>query len=141
MTVEEFISTAPLVSISNAELVDIIWLCNKFYDCEKDSLKGRKAFQEMKDKLNECNALVFNCTPVHDLKGVGTYKILSSMHGWFKGTPYEKQAFFQICLDESNEDSPLYALLSISDYNNGSEYNQEMLQKYETHFGVKGHSD
>ena len=130
MTVEEFISTAPLVSISNAELVDIIWLCNKFYDCEKDSLKGQKAFQAMKDKLNECNALVFNCASVHDLNGVGSYKILSSLHGWFKGTQYEKRAFFQICLDESNVNNPEYALLSISDYD-GSKHSSMILAKYD----------
>lgn len=130
MTVEEFISTAPLVSISNAELVDIIWLCNKFYDCEKGSSKKRKAFQEVKDQLNECNALVFNCASVHDLNGVGSYKILSSAHGWFKGTPYEKRAFFQICLDESNAKNPEYALLSITDYD-GSKHSSMILAKYD----------
>lgn len=130
MTVEEFISTAPLVTISNAELVDIIWLCNKFNECEKGSLKERKAFQELKDKLNECNAIVFNCSTVHDLNGVGSYKILSSAHGWFKGTPYEKRAFFQICLDEINVNNPEYALISISDYD-GSKHSRMILEKYE----------
>ncbi len=141
MTVEEFISTAPLVTISNVELVEITWLCQMFYECKKGSPKEQNTFQELKDRLISYGALIFNCVPVHDLKGVGTYKVLSSMHGWFKGTPYEKQAFFQICLDESNEDTPQYALLSISDYNNGSEYNQEMLHRYETCFGLIDHFD
>ena len=140
MDTEDFISTAPLVAITNLELVEITWLCQIFYQCEKGTPKEQITFLEVKNRLTNYGALIFNCTPVHDLKGVGAYKILSSMHGWFKGTLYEKQAFFQICLDESNEDTPQYALLSISDYNNGSEHNQEMLQRYETHFGVKGHS-
>lgn len=127
MTVEEFISTAPLVTISNVELIDILWLCNKFYESENGSIEKQKAFQVVKDKLNDCKALVFNCAAVHDLKSVGSYKILASEHGWFKGTPYEKRAFFQICLDENN---PEYALISISDYD-GSKHSRMMLEKYE----------
>ena len=69
MTVEEFISTAPLVAISNAELVDITWLCQKFYECEKGTPKEQITFQEVKDRLTNYGALVFNCTPVAQHQG------------------------------------------------------------------------
>lgn len=57
------------------------------------------------------------------------------MHGWFKGTSYEKRAFFQICLDENNENDPEYALLSISDYD-GSDQSKMILEKYEEYLAT-----
>jgi len=139
MNTEDFISTAPLVAITNLELVEITWLCLKFQECEMSSLKQQKAFEEVKNSLAKNGALIFNCSPVHDLKGVGSYKVLSSMHGWFKGTPYEKQAFFQICMDESDKDAPQYALISISDYDS-SEHTRLSLEKLENHLDIKGRS-
>lgn len=139
MNTEDFISTAPLVAITNLELIEITWLCHMSQEYEQGSLEKQKAFQEVKDKLSSSGALIFHSTPVNDLEGVGSYKVLSSMHGWFKGTPYEKQAFFQICLDESDKDAPQYALVSISDYD-ASEHTRISLEKLENHSDIKGRS-
>lgn len=129
MTVEEFISTAPFVSITNAELVEITWLCELIQE-------NKHALEQLKETLTSFEALYFKATPEQDLTSIGSYKILSSAHGWFIGSDYEHQAFIQVCIDHSQASCNQYALLAIAEYD-GGEHSRVMIEKYQEHLNLK----
>jgi hypothetical protein len=130
---EDFIQNASYVSITNEDLIEITWLIDRVSLRPKVRDGREDVREELLNILERHGALQFYSNQVHDVRALLDYKILSAMHGFFKGTAYESKAFIQICIDDSKKNKLKYALLSIQDYNS-SEHDKIILQKFETYY-------
>jgi hypothetical protein len=129
MEINEALVNAPLVTISNFELFEICWYLDLNLSKPNDAIIEKDGLEKVRTTLIEKGALLIKCRQVHDLKSVGSYKILSESHGFFKETAYEGQAFIQICLDVLDVNNTEYGLLAIANYDS-SEVSQLWLKKY-----------
>lgn len=129
MEIDKALAKFPLVTISNLELFEICWLLDLNLSEPNDSLTKKDYLKKVRTILIKKGAVIINCTPVHDLQNVGSYKILSASHGFFKDTVYASQAFIQICMDVLDVNNTEYSILAITNYDS-SEINQLWLQKF-----------
>ena len=136
---EDFIKNSDYVSITNQDLVEITWLIDRIPLKSHAGRSKEEVCKELIGILERHGALQFYSNEVHDVRALLDYKILSSMHGFFKDSAYESQAFIQICIDDSKKGKLKYAHLAISNYD-ASEQNLIMLERTNKYLGLKGYS-
>ena len=102
--------------INNADLAEICFQCYLVGMSETSSRERKVRINQLIRLLEKHEAVFFRSNAYSGIDGVSGYVILSSSHGWFKGTAYEGKAYVNICIDDSEGSEYNYALLAISSY-------------------------
>lgn len=102
--------------IDNADLAEICFRCYLVGMTKTSSIERKARIIQLIDLLEKYEAVFFRSNAYSGIDGVSDYVILSSSHGWFKGTAYEGKSYVNVCIDDSEGSEYKYALLAISSY-------------------------
>jgi len=102
--------------INNADLAEIWFHCYLVGMSKTTSKEREVRINQLIDLLTKYKAVFFCSNAYSGIDGVSGYVILSSSHGWFKGTAYEGKSYVNFCIDESEGSEYGYAILAISSY-------------------------
>ena len=102
--------------INNADLAEICFHCYLIGMSKTSSTERKVRINQLISLLEKHEAIFFRSNAYSGIDAVSGYVILSSSHGWFKGTALEGKAYVNICIDDSEGSEYGYALLAISSY-------------------------
>jgi len=102
--------------INNSDLAEICFHCYLVGISKTTSREREVRINQLIDLLTKYKAVFFRSNAYSGIDGVSGYVILSSSHGWFKGTAYEGKSYVNVCIDDSEGSEYRYALLAISSY-------------------------